>query len=120
MLAVSLCAFGSDPAPSDVAVEKDIKMRFARSKGSAKSFQVKVQGGIATIEGSTNVIQHKAGATRMAKSAGAKSVINNVKVSAAARQKAAQKLARVRRTVSRSDRTHSFPALRYPLTAALS
>ena len=58
---------------------------------------MKVQGGIATFEGKTNVIQHKGTATRMAKTAGAKAVVNNIQISDAARKLAAERLANGRK-----------------------
>ena len=81
------------PGLSDAQVERDIKARLARSaKLSVDKFTVKVQGGIATFEGKTNVIQHKGAATRMAKTAGAKAVVNNIQISDAARKAAADRL----------------------------
>ena len=50
----------------------------------------------ARITGKTDVMQHKGVATRLARSAGAKEVKNEVEVSEAARQKAAAQLARGR------------------------
>ena len=41
-----------------------------------------VKNGIATWTGGTSVMQHKGAATRMAKTAGATQVVNNIKVSA--------------------------------------
>jgi len=66
---------------------------------------VRVQGGVAYWDGTTNVVQHKGAATRMAKSAGAKKVVNNIKVGDDARQKAAGNLEQGRRRaqVKRSD-----------------
>ena len=84
--------------PADAEIERAIKARFAKSKVSADNFQVRVNNGVATIEGTTSVIQRKGSATRMAKTAGALSVVNNIKISEAARQKAAQHLATVRRS----------------------
>ena len=79
---------------TDAQIERDIRVRLARSpKISLDKFTVKVQGGIATFEGKTNVIQHKGVATRMAHSAGAKAVVNNIQISDEARKKAAQRLA---------------------------
>jgi hypothetical protein len=79
---------------SDAQIERDIKARLARSpKISLDKFTVKVQGGIAMFEGKTNVIQHKGVATRMAKAAGAKAVVNNIQISDAARKQAADRLA---------------------------
>src|SRR5438105_1108116 len=78
------------PGLSDTQIEQDIRARLARSaKLSLDKFTVKVQGGIATFEGKTNVIQHKGAATRMAKSAGARAVVNNIQISDAARKAAA-------------------------------
>ena len=85
------------PGLSDAQIESDIKARLARSpKLSLDRFTVKVQGGIATFEGKTNVIQHKGVATRMAKTAGARAVVNNIQISDAARKAAADRLAKGR------------------------
>jgi len=80
------------PAPTTPA-------KFAKSKISADKFTVRVQGGVATIEGQTNVIQHKGTATRMAKTAGAVAVNNHVRIGDAAKQKAAENLDEGRRRV---------------------
>ncbi len=85
------------PARSDAQLEGDIRARFARSKINADKFQVHVQGGVATLEGRTDVIQHKGTATRIAKNAGAAAVTNHIQISDAARQKAAGTLAEGRR-----------------------
>jgi hypothetical protein len=87
------------PAVSDAQLEADIRARFARSKINADHFRVRVQGGVATIEGRTDVIQHKGVATRMAKNAGAVAVTNKIEVSDAARAKAAGNLEQGRRRV---------------------
>ncbi len=96
---------GPAPKMTDAELEKAIQARFAKSKISANKFQVRVQGGTATIEGHTEVIQHKGTATRLAKSAGAQAVVNKVQVSEQARQKAASRLATGRRRaqVKRSE-----------------
>jgi hypothetical protein len=90
----------SKPAPklTDQQLEAKIRGKFANSK-SASTFRVHVQGGVATIEGKTEVIQHKAAATRMAKTAGAIAVNNKVEVSDAAKKKAAGNLEEGRRRV---------------------
>jgi osmotically-inducible protein OsmY len=85
------------PARSDAQIEADIRARFAKSKINADKFQVRVQGGVATLEGRTDVIQHKGTATRLAKNAGAAAVNNRIQISDAARQKAAGSLAEGRR-----------------------
>ncbi|HWQ56003.1 MAG TPA: BON domain-containing protein [Bryobacteraceae bacterium] len=84
-------------AVPDSQIEAAIRARFERSKISTNHFQVRVQGGIATLEGRTDVIQHKGTATRLAKSAGAMQVVNRIQVSQAARERAASNLAKGRR-----------------------
>src|SRR5579863_9512125 len=69
------------PAMSDAQMEAAIRAKFAKSKINAEKFTVHVQGGVATIEGRTNVVQHKGVATRMARTAGAVAVSNHIKVS---------------------------------------
>jgi hypothetical protein len=86
------------PKLSDQQLEAKIREKFANSK-SAATFKVHVQGGVATIDGKTDVIQHKGAATRMARVAGAAAVNNKVEVSEAARQKAAGNLEEGRRRV---------------------
>ena len=54
---------------------------------------------MATIEGRTNVIQHKGVATRLAKTGGAVAVNNHIQISDAAKQKAAANLEKGRRRV---------------------
>ena len=91
---------------SDARIEADIRARLAKSvKLSADHFRVHVQGGVATFEGNTNVVQHKGVATRMAKSAGATAVVNHIQISDAAREKAAANLEKGRRRaqIKRSD-----------------
>ena len=85
------------PSMTDAQLEAAIRARLAKSKIAADKFQVHVQGGVASIEGRTDVIQHKGVATRMAKAAGAVGVNNHVLPSDAARQKAASNLAKGRR-----------------------
>ena len=84
------------PRP-DAEVEQSIKVRLAASKISRNHFQVHVQHGVATLEGKTDVLQHKGTATRLAKSAGATQVVNHIAVSQAAKDKAAKNLATGRR-----------------------
>lgn len=64
-----------------------------------------MQGGVATIEGKTGVVQHKGSATRMAKAAGALAVNNRIQVSDAAKEKAAANLetGRRRAQIKRGD-----------------
>ncbi len=92
-------------APQDVQVEAAIRARLAKSVIGKDGLTVRVQGGVAYWDGTTNVVQHKGAATRMAKSAGAKKVVNNIKVGEDAKQKAAGNLEQGRRRaqVKRSD-----------------
>lgn len=87
------------PAMSDAQLEAAIRAKFGKSKVGPEKFQVHVQGGVATIEGRTDVIQHKGTATRMARTAGAVAVNNHIQVSDAARQKSAANLETGRRRV---------------------
>jgi len=101
----------SAPRINDAEIERAIRARFAESKISTDKFSAKVQGGIATITGHTDVIQHKGVATRLAKSSGALAVINNIEISQAAKDKAAKNMESGRRraqlkrseTVARSE-----------------
>ncbi|MGI8746142.1 MAG: hypothetical protein ACR2NN_26890 [Bryobacteraceae bacterium] len=78
---------------SDAEIDRNLRAKLAKSKVGKDGFTPHVKGGVVTWEGSTNVIQHKGAATRMAKTAGALQVINNIKISDAAREKAAGNLA---------------------------
>jgi hypothetical protein len=78
-------------------MEVAIRAKLAKSKIHTDGFQVHVQGGVATLQGRTDVVQHKGVATRFAKSAGAIAVNNQIQVSEAARQKAAASLEQGRR-----------------------
>jgi hypothetical protein len=80
-------------------LQTDIGARFAKSKIGVNHFVVHVQGGVATIEGHTDVIQHKGTATRLARLAGAREVVNRVELSEAAKERAANNLAKGRRRV---------------------
>lgn len=73
---------------SDAQIDATIRTKLAKSKIGKDGFRFKVQRGVVTWEGSTNVVQHKGSATRMAKAAGAVQVINNIQVSAAGKAKA--------------------------------
>jgi hypothetical protein len=82
---------------NDAQIERNIRARFARSKISkTETFKVTVRSGVATLEGKTNVIQHKGVATRLAKLGGAVAVDNQIEVSEAARARAAARLAKIR------------------------
>ena len=92
-------------ASNDVNIEKAIRAKLAASKISRNKFEVHVQGGVATLTGKTDVLQHKGTATRLAKSGGASQVVNRIEVSDAAKEKAASNLesGRRRAQVKRSE-----------------
>jgi len=73
----------------DAVIERNIKTKLAKSKIGLDKFTIKVQNGVAFWEGKTDVMQHKGAATRMARTAGAVAVVNNIQISDAARRKAA-------------------------------
>jgi hypothetical protein len=104
----------SRPATADALTEATIRAKFAKSKINAEKFQVHVQGGVATIEGQTDVVQHKGVATRLAKSGGALAVANHIKISDSAREKAAENLetGRRRAQIKRGDPRSEAPAVR--------
>jgi len=80
-------------------MEAAIRAKLAKSKIGKDGFTVRVQGGTAYWEGATEVVQHKGAATRMAKTAGAKQVVNHITIGDAAREKAAGNLVTGRRRV---------------------
>jgi hypothetical protein len=88
---------GGQAAANDRQLQAAIGARFAKSKIGANHFVVRVQGGVATIEGHTDVIQHKGTATRLARAAGAREVVNRVELSQAAKERATANLAKGRR-----------------------
>ncbi len=86
-------------APQDKAIEAKILAKLKKSKIGNDGFKIRVQGGVAFWDGATSIPQHKGAATRMAKSAGATRVVNNIQVSEDAKQKAAANLDTGRRRV---------------------
>jgi len=85
------------PRASDAEIEQTIRAKFAKSKIAPDKFTVKVQGGVATIEGRSDVVQHKGTATRLAKTGGATAVVNKIQLSQAAKDKAGKNLEKGRR-----------------------
>jgi hypothetical protein len=78
--------------PGDAQIEAIIRTKLAKSKIGKDDFTFRVQRGVVTWEGSTNVMQHEGSATRMARTAGAARVINNIQVSATAKANATSNL----------------------------
>ncbi len=79
-------------ALSDSQIDATIRTKLAKSKIGKDGFKYHVSHGVVTWEGKTDVIQHKGSATRMAHSAGASQVVNNIQISANAKAKAAGNL----------------------------
>jgi hypothetical protein len=80
--------------PSDAQIEATIRTKLAKSKIGKDGFRFRVQRGVVTWDGTTNVMQHKGSATRMARTAGAVQVVNNIQVSASATAKSTSSLKR--------------------------
>lgn len=104
MLAIMLAAALIAAPPqtqqqADRDLEAAIRARFAKSKIAEEKFTVRAQGGVVYLEGKTDVIQRKGTATRLAKLAGAKRVVNKIEISEAARAKASANLKKGRRRV---------------------
>lgn len=76
---VSLLVAQAPPA-TDAQIEAQLHDRLAKSVVGKDGFVAKVKGGVVTWEGTTTVAQHKGAATRMAKSSGARRVVNNIRV----------------------------------------
>ncbi len=68
------------PRPSDPQLEQVLRTKLAKSKIGKDGFKFTVKNGVVTWDGSTGVMQHKGAATRMARTAGAVQVVNNIKV----------------------------------------
>jgi hypothetical protein len=81
LLAGPLTTSHSQGKFSDAEIEATIRAKLVKSKIGKDGLQVHVKGGVATWTGATTVMQHKGAATRMAKSAGAIQVVNNIKIS---------------------------------------
>jgi hypothetical protein len=79
---------------TDSQIDATIRMKLAKSKIGKDGFHFHVQHGVVTWEGTTNIIQHKGSATRMAKAAGATQVINNIQISDSAKAKGISNLKR--------------------------
>jgi hypothetical protein len=103
-------ALSTGVAKPDSAIEAEIRARFAKSRIAKNGFAVRVQNGVATLSGKTDVVQHKAVATRLAKLSGAVRVSNQISVTQAARDKAVARLRQASEgPPKREQRTSSSP-----------
>jgi hypothetical protein len=82
----------SKSTPTDAQIDATIRAKLAKSKIGKEGFKFHVQRGVVTWEGSTNVMQHKGSATRMARTAGAVQVVNNIRVNEGAKAQAGANL----------------------------
>src|SRR3984885_805271 len=78
--------------PNDSQISTTIRTKLAKSKIGAEGFKFRVEKGVGTWEGHTEVPEHKGAATRRARAAGAAQVINNIEVGAAGKAKASAQL----------------------------
>jgi osmotically-inducible protein OsmY len=99
-LASSILAFGAvvpKQAPAnDAVVEAAIRAKFTKSKINEEHFKVTVRSGVALLEGKTSIPQRKGVATRLAKTGGAREVVNKIEVSEAARKQMTDRLQKAR------------------------
>ena len=77
---VTLAQGPSKALPPDAQIDAAVHDRLAKSIAGQDGFTVRVKDGVVYWEGSTTIAQHKGAATRMAKSSGARRVVNNIKV----------------------------------------
>jgi len=102
------------PQLTDAQIDATIRMKLAKSKIGADHFKFHVRNGVVTIEGKTNVIQHKGAATRMARTSGAVAVVNHIEISDAARAKARANLQNARRRAEIKRDGGSTPPAKAP------
>ncbi|MGH9608879.1 MAG: BON domain-containing protein [Bryobacteraceae bacterium] len=81
---------------SDAQIATTLRAKLAKSKIGKDGFRFRVQNGVVTWEGVAHVAQHKGEATRMAKSAGARRVVNNILVSSGKETQAGSGLKRAK------------------------
>ena len=95
LVVLAVSAFAAAPKP-DATIEAAIRAKFAKSKISADNFRVTVKSGVAVLEGRTDIPQRKGVATRLAKTGGAREVVNKIQVGEAARKKLVDRLQKAR------------------------
>ncbi|HEX7361989.1 MAG TPA: BON domain-containing protein [Bryobacteraceae bacterium] len=90
-LQAALASATHPPSRSDAQIAAALHAKLAKSKEAKDGFRFQVQGGVVTWEGLTHVPQHKGAATRMAKSAGARAVVNHIAVAGSRRDHSSPK-----------------------------
>lgn len=83
VFALAMALGAAEPPRSDIQIEALIRTKLAKSLIGKDGFTFRVKDGVVYWEGSTTIPQHKGGATRMAKSSGAKRVVNQIRVAGA-------------------------------------
>jgi hypothetical protein len=78
LLLIALLCLGA--ASQDSSIEARLKARLSRSKLNSDGLKFQVKDGIVEWSGIVKIPQRKGAATRMAKSAGAKRVVNRIVV----------------------------------------
>ena len=113
---VAVCA--APPPVGDSAIQAAIQAKFAKSKISEDKFKVTVKGGVAYIDGKTDIPQRKGVATRLAKTGGAKGVVNRIEVGEAARKKLTDRLQKARESKPQTVPKPSTVSVSKPVAAA--
>jgi hypothetical protein len=94
--AITLSAAGAPakapPVRTDAEVARVFREKLAKSKLSADGIQIRVQDGVATLTGKTDIAQHKGTATRMARTSGAREVRNQIAITEAGKKKMLDRL----------------------------
>ena len=103
---------GDAESPEDAALQAEITDRLSRAVIGQDGFQFTVRKGVVYWTGETDVAQHKGAATRMARSAGAKQVVNRIIVkSSRGTEKRSRSTTRQPRPQQINEPTHVRPAI---------
>lgn len=100
LTAVTVLGAAVPPGRSDAEIASVFRAKLAKSKLVGDGIEIKVERGVATLRGKTEILQHKGTATRMAKSSGATEVRNQIVISDAAKKAAVERLASARQKAS--------------------
>jgi osmotically-inducible protein OsmY len=111
LASVAFAAVPKATPPTDTFIENSIRARFAKSKINEDHFHVSVKSGVATLEGKTDIPQRKGVATRLAKSGGAREVINKIQIGEAARKKLTDRLQKARDAKPKPKTAQSVPPI---------